>query len=184
MAPGASLLDGLPRAWYLGSVSYDPLLHLVLYAPEIPYNAGNIGRTCVACACKMWLVKPLGFEINDYYLRRAGVDYWPHLEWEVVEDWAAIEQRLAGRSFYFFSKTASRSYLDVAFQPGDVLVFGSESRGLPPELLGGAADRALRLPMRSVMRSLNVSNTAAIVVYEALRQWQARGLELGEFPFA
>ena len=166
-------------------VNYEPLLNIVLDSPEIPYNAGNIGRTCVAAGCKMWLVKPLGFQINDYYLRRAGVDYWPHLEWEVVEDWPSLQARLAGKTFYYFSKTARKSYADVAYQPGDALVFGSESRGLSPELLAANAAHAIRLPMRPVMRSLNVSNAAAIVVYEAWRQWQVRGLPLaGDYSFS
>ncbi|MGC4003622.1 MAG: tRNA (cytidine(34)-2'-O)-methyltransferase [Pirellulales bacterium] len=156
-------------------MSYDPRLHVVLYQPEIPYNAGNIGRTCVAVGAKLWMVKPLGFEITDYYLRRAGMDYWPLLEHEVVEDWAELTAKLAGRRFWYFSKKATRRYCDPQYAPGDVLVFGRESSGLPDDILAAAGDTKLRIPMREEVRSLNLSNCAAILLYEALRQWN-------EFP--
>jgi tRNA (cytidine/uridine-2'-O-)-methyltransferase len=141
---------------------YDPLLHIVLHEPEIPPNAGNIGRTCVAIAAKMWLVRPIGFSLDDYYLRRAGLDYWDELEWEVVDDWDQL-----------CSARASRPYTSVAFQKGDVLVFGAESKGLPEELKTAHADRLLTIPSRPQVRSLNLANSAAIVAYEALRQWAA-----------
>jgi tRNA (cytidine/uridine-2'-O-)-methyltransferase len=158
-------------------MKYEPRLHIVLHQPEIPHNTGSVGRTCVAVAAKLWLVRPLGFRIDDYYLRRAGLDYWEHLEWEVVDDWAALSARLAEQSsqhrMWFFTKTATRTYTDAAFQPGDVLVFGSESNGLPPSLLEPNRDRALRIPIREQVRSLNLSNCVGIVAYEALRQWNA-----------
>src|SRR3954454_17344634 len=116
-------------------MKYEPLLHVVLHEPQIPPNTGNIGRTCVAVGAKMWLVRPLGFSLSEKELRRAGLDYWPHLEWEVVENWGELCERLAeplaARRAWFFTKTASRPYLDVAYQRGDLLVFGSETRGLP-----------------------------------------------------
>jgi len=149
---------------------YDPILHVVLHEPEIPFNAGSVGRTCVAAGAKLWMVRPLGFRIEDRRLKRAGLDYWPHLEWEVVDDWAALETRLPGRRPWLFSKTAETPYTDARFQPGDVLVFGPESRGLPPSLLGEHADRALRVPIRPEVRSLNLTVTVGIAVYEALRQ--------------
>lgn len=149
---------------------YDPCLHVVLVAPEIPQNAGNIGRTCVAVGAKMWLVRPLGFRLDDYYLRRAGLDYWPHLEWEVVDDWPALAARLPTKSLWYFTKTATTPYSSVRFAAGDALVFGSESQGLPQSLLDAAGDRKLLIPMRTPIRSLNLANTAAIVLYEALRQ--------------
>ncbi len=152
-------------------MKYEPLLHIVLHQPEIPHNAGAVGRTCVATACKLWLVRPLGFRVDDYYLRRAGLDYWEHLEWEVVDDWAALTERFGPCNPYFFSKSAMRSYLDVSYQPGDVLVFGSESSGLPPSLTQTHAERLLRIPIRPQVRSLNLSNAVAIAVYEAQRQW-------------
>jgi tRNA (cytidine/uridine-2'-O-)-methyltransferase len=156
-------------------VHYEPWLHVVLHQPEIPHNTGSVGRTCVAVGAKLWLVRPLGFRVDDYYLRRAGLDYWERLEWEVVDDWAALESRLTGRRFFYFTKTAPRTYTDVAFRRDDVLVFGCETRGLPPELLAEKAESALRIPIRSAVRSLNLSNSAAIVIYEAVRQ-------LGDLP--
>src|SRR6478752_3992780 len=127
-------------------VKYEPLLHVVLYQPEIPYNTGSVGRTCVAAGAKLWLVRPLGFRVDDYYLRRAGMDYWEHLEWEVVDDWAALQASLPVERGYYFTKTATQPYTDVAYQKGDVLIFGSESQGLPPSLLAEHRERAVRVP--------------------------------------
>jgi tRNA (cytidine/uridine-2'-O-)-methyltransferase len=156
-------------------MKYEPVLNIVLYQPEIPHNTGSVGRTCVAVGAKLWLVRPLGFRIDDYYLRRAGLDYWEHLEWEIVDDWTALLERLgesaAGRQPWFYTKTAERLYTSVSFQRADVLVFGSESGGLPPTMLETNRDRVLRIPTRSQVRSLNLSNAVAIVAYEALRQW-------------
>jgi tRNA (cytidine/uridine-2'-O-)-methyltransferase len=149
---------------------YEPLLHIVLYQPEIPHNTGSVGRTCVAVGAKLWLVRPLGFRIDDYYLRRAGLDYWEHLVWEAVDDWEALVERLPARP-WLFSKAAERSYTSVSFVHGDVLVFGRESQGLPAWLLDTHRDRALRIPIRREARSLNLSNSVAIVAFEALRQW-------------
>ena len=103
---------------------YEPRLHVVLHEPQIPPNTGNIGRTCVATACKLWLVKPLGFDVSEKARRRAGLDYWEHLEWEVVENWAEVAQKLVnplatGRA-WFFSKKATRLYTDASYRPGDV----------------------------------------------------------------
>ena len=144
---------------------YDPALHVVLYHPEIPHNTGSVGRTCVATGAKLWLVR-----MDDYYLRRAGLDYWQHLEWEAVDDWPALLGRLPAARFWFFSKTATKPYTQAVYRPGDVLVFGSESHGLPETLKGEHSDRLLRIPVRDQVRSLNLSNAAAIVLYEALRQ--------------
>ena len=157
---------------------YDPVLHVVLHEPEIPPNAGNVGRTCVAIAAKMWLVRPLGFKLDDYYLRRAGLDYWDELEWEVADSWDHLAARLdasgaGGR--WLFSARATRPYTSVAYAHGDVLVFGSESRGLPRELTTAHPDRLLTIPSRPQVRSLNLANCVAIVAYEALRQWSADG---------
>ena len=152
------------------SPKYAPRLHIVLVEPEIPHNTGSVGRTCVAAGCKLWLVRPLGFRLDDYYLRRAGLDYWQHLEWEAVDDWAALVGRLPDRPPWFFSKTATASYLDAHFAIGDVLVFGSESQGLPPTLMDQHRSRLLRIPIRPQARSLNLSNAVGIVTFEALRQ--------------
>jgi tRNA (cytidine/uridine-2'-O-)-methyltransferase len=127
----------------------------------------------VAVGAKLWLVRPLGFRVDDYYLRRAGLDYWEHLEWQVVDDWNALQAALPDRRFWLFTKKASRNYTDVAFQNGDVLVFGSESAGLPDTILSAHADARLRIPTRAEVRSLNLSNAVAVASYEALRQWTA-----------
>jgi tRNA (cytidine/uridine-2'-O-)-methyltransferase len=151
--------------------NHDRLLHVVLHHPEIPHNTGSVGRTCVAAGAKLWLVRPLGFRLDDYYLRRAGLDYWEHLEWEAVDDWPSLAEQLGGRAFWYFTKTAQRSYADVAYKKGDVLVFGSESQGLPPSLLEANSERLLRIPVRPQARSLNLSNAVGIATFEALRQW-------------
>ena len=161
---------------------YDPLLHVVLIHPEIPHNTGSVGRTCVAAGAKLWLVRPLGFRLDDYYLRRAGLDYWEHLEWEAVDDWDALLARLGQREFWYFTKTAKRSYADARFERGDVLVFGSESQGLPPSLLDAHRRRLLRIPIRPQARSLNLSNAVGIVTFEALRQWGTSESLGEEFP--
>ena len=153
----------------------EPTLHVVLYHPEIPFNAGNAGRTCVAIGAKLWLIRPLGFLTDDRHLRRAGLDYWQYLNWEVVDDWASLVQRLADRRFWFLSKTGRTCYTDVQFDPGDVLVFGAESHGLPPELLEEHADRCLRIPVGPKVRCLNLSVSVAVTAYEALRQMRVRG---------
>jgi tRNA (cytidine/uridine-2'-O-)-methyltransferase len=151
---------------------YEPVLHIVLYQPEIPYNAGAVGRTCVALGAKLWLVRPLGFRIDNRYMRRAGLDYWPHLVWEVVDDWNALLERLPDRRPWLFTKTATRVYTEVGYEPGDVLVFGSESAGLPPSMLEANRDRCLRIPIRPQTRSLNVSVSVGVVAFEARRQWE------------
>ena len=153
---------------------YDPVLHIVLHEPEIPPNAGNVGRTCVAIGAKMWLVKPLGFKLDDYYLRRAGLDYWDELEWEVADSWADLVARLArvGREpTWLLEVDGPRQYTDVSFTRGDVLVFGRESTGLPRELLATSPEKLLSIPSRPQVRSLNLANCVALVAYEAVRQW-------------
>ncbi|HIQ21795.1 MAG TPA: tRNA (cytidine(34)-2'-O)-methyltransferase [Planctomycetes bacterium] len=154
---------------------YDPLLHVVLYQPEIPYNAGAVGRTCVAAGAKLWLVRPMGFRIDDRQLRRAGLDYWPQLVWEVVDDWDALQRRLCHRPPWLFSKGGARPYSEVRFAQGDVLVFGSESQGLPRWMFEAYPRRALRIPVRPDARSLNLSVSVGVVVFEARRQWAASG---------
>ena len=150
---------------------YTPCLHVVLYQPEIPYNTGSVGRTCVAVGAKLWLVRPLGFRVDDYYLRRAGLDYWQHLHWEVVDDWQSLTTLLPQNRYWFFSKKAELAYTSVQFAKGDVVVFGSESQGLPDQMLAQHPPNCLRIPVRSQVRSLNLSNAVAVTVYEALRQW-------------
>jgi tRNA (cytidine/uridine-2'-O-)-methyltransferase len=150
---------------------YKPQLHIVLHQPEIPYNTGSVGRTCVAVGAKLWLVRPLGFRVDDYYLRRAGLDYWEHLEWQVVENWNELAASVGDGRYWFFTKKAQRSYLDASYERGDVLVFGSESQGLPDALLSDYPNAQLRIPTSNLVRSLNLSNAVAVASYEALRQW-------------
>jgi tRNA (cytidine/uridine-2'-O-)-methyltransferase len=125
---------------------------------------------------KLWLVRPLGFRVDDYYLRRAGLDYWEHLAWQVVDDWQSLMTELPEGRRWLFTKKAQRSYLDAAYQPGDLLVFGNESAGLPDDLLTGSMGEPLRIPTRTDVRSLNLSNAVAVAAYEALRQWSAVSL--------
>ncbi len=164
------VLDDVPVARYLDSVKYEPLFHVVLHQPQIPPNTGNVGRTCVAVGAKMWLVRPLGFQVDDQQVRRAGLDYWPYLEWEVVDDWPALVAKLPQRRFWYFSKRAERVYTAAEFARGDVLVFGSETTGLPPDLLEANPEATLRIPSRPQVRSLNLASAAAAVIYEAVRQ--------------
>jgi tRNA (cytidine/uridine-2'-O-)-methyltransferase len=152
---------------------YEPRLHVVLHQPEIAYNTGSVGRTCVAAHAKLWLVRPLGFRVDDYYLRRAGLDYWERLAWEAVDDWNALTTTLPTQRHWLFTKKAERPFWDAQFQPGDALVFGSESAGLPDSIQDEHPEQLLRIPTSTDVRSLNLSNAVAVAVYEALRQWQA-----------
>lgn len=162
----------------LGSaMNREPLLHVVLHQPDIPQNAGNIGRTCVAVGAKLWLVRPLGFQLDERHLRRAGMDYWEHLDWEAVDSWGEVLRRLPGRPWWCVENSGgSRPAWEARFQQGDILLFGSETRGVPPGILQEAGTRVLRLPMRPQVRSLNLASTVNTVVYEAVRQFG--GLDL------
>ena len=146
--------------------------HVVLVEPEIPPNTGNIGRLCVAAGASLHLVGPLGFDIDDRSLKRAGLDYWPHLDlslWPSLEDLQAAADTAA--RFFYLTTRAARPYWDARFQPGDHLVFGPESRGLPTPLLRRHPERCLTIPMPGAgARSLNLATSAGIVLYEALRQ--------------
>jgi tRNA (cytidine/uridine-2'-O-)-methyltransferase len=148
-----------------------PLLHVVLYQPEIPQNTGNIGRTCVALGAKLWLVRPLGFKVDDKSLKRAGMDYWQHLDWQVVDNWEEVEQAVPDANVWCLTKTAARLVWEVEYQRGDVLLFGSESRGLPQSILQQNPARNLKLPMSPLVRSLNLASTVNTVAYEAVRQF-------------
>lgn len=149
----------------------EPDLHVVLVAPEIPPNTGTTARLCAATNTRLHLVGPLGFSLEDRYLRRAGLDYWPHVDVEVHDDWRSFYERYGGRSLRLFSAKATKSYTDVAYRRGDCLVFGGETKGLPAEILAAHGDRSYVIPMSGTqVRSLNLANAAAIVLYEALRQ--------------
>ena len=151
----------------------DPPAHVVLYQPEIPQNTGNIGRTCVATGAALWIVQPAAFRLDDRAVRRAGLDYWQHLRIECADHWEDLQQRLPEtprRRYWYFSRFAKKSIWSVEFQQGDVLVFGRETSGLPPSIHEQAGDRLLRLPTTEQVRSLNLSNTVAVAVYELIRQ--------------
>lgn len=149
----------------------EPSLHVVLHRPDIPQNTGNIGRTCVAIGAKLWLVRPLGFRIDEKALRRAGMDYWKHLDWEVVDDLETALGKLPGRPVWKLTVRGERAPWEVDIAGGDVLLFGSESRGLPDRVLEQNPDRNLRLPMRPEVRSLNLASSVNTICYEAVRQW-------------
>ena len=132
--------------------TYEPRFHVVLYQPEIPYNTGSVGRTCLAVGAKLWLVRPLGFRLDDYYLRRAGLDYWQFLQCQVVDDWESLLDHLPPERHWYFTKRAERPYTSTHYAEGDVLVFGRESQGLPDEMLRGREYRCLRIPVRPEVR--------------------------------
>ena len=145
--------------------------HIVLVEPEIPPNTGNIGRLCAATGSPLHLVGPLGFSLDDKHMKRAGLDYWPAVKlhrWDSLED---LMQHYPEGQFWYMAKKATKTYAQVAFKRGDFLVFGKETKGLPEELLDRVGNRALRIPIfTTTVRSLNLANSASIVLYEALRQ--------------
>ena len=146
------------------------MFHIVLVEPEIPQNTGNIARTCAETGAQLHLVRPLGFSIDDRSLKRAGLDYWDALHVRCYDDFSAFVQAHPHERMFFLSTHAARSYAEVSYRDGDFLVFGKETAGLGEAILHRYADSAVRIPMREHMRSLNLSNAAALVLYEALRQ--------------
>ena len=146
------------------------MFHIVLVEPEIPPNTGNIGRLCLATGSTLHLIKPLGFSIDDRELKRAGLDYWKEVEVRLWDSFDALRKSLASDARFFFLTTKSdRAYWDVAFQPGDYLVFGRETKGLPESLLAAHPEELLTIPMRGT-RSLNLATAVGIVLFEAMRQ--------------
>lgn len=156
-----------------------PLFRVALIEPEIPQNTGNIGRTCVGTHSELHLVKPYGFEINDKNLKRAGLDYWPHLQWHQHDNIAAWNTKVEKpeRVFYFSAK-AKRAYYEVDYQIGDWFVFGRETLGLPDELLSRNESQNLLIPLLGPVRGLNVATAVAIALYEGVRQIKAKSPEL------
>ena len=152
-------------------------INIVLYSPEIPQNTGNISRTCAVTGAKLHIIKPIGFEISDRTLKRAGLDYWDKLSVTYYEDYGDFLAKNDGAELYFFSAHGKISYADVAYPDNAFLVFGRESVGLPRELIEANFDRSVRIPMRKALRCLNLSNSVAIAVYEVLRQNDFGGLE-------
>jgi len=153
------------------------MMHVVLVQPEIPQNTGNIARTCAATGAKLHLIKPLGFELSDKYLKRAGLDYWHMMQYEVHESWETFREKYPEARMHFATTKAPRSYCEAQFGEDDFLVFGRETKGLPEALLAENYGRCIRIPMMPDARSLNLSNSVAIVLYEALRQQDFPGLK-------
>ena len=152
-------------------------MHIVLYAPEIPQNTGNIARTCAATGSVLHLIEPLGFQLSDKYLKRAGLDYWHLMELHVHPDFDTMMKEYPDAVYHFATTKAPRSYHEVKYGENDFIVFGCETKGLPESLLSRVYDRCIRIPMREEARSLNLSNSVAIVLYEALRQQEFKGLK-------
>ena len=152
---------------------------MVLLEPEIALNTGSIGRTCVAAGAKLWLVRPLGFHLDDRHLRRAGLDYWEHLTWRVVDRLDDVVKALGRDRLWSFSTKGTRTYTHARFLPGDTLIFGPESRGLPERWLSEQSERVLRIPIRPEARSLNLANAVAVAVFEAVRQMDAADVIAG-----
>ena len=152
-------------------------MHIVLYEPEIPQNTGNIARTCAATGSMLHLIEPLGFELSDRYLKRAGLDYWHMMQYRVYADFERFLEAWPDARMHFLTTKAPCAYTEASYGPDDFLVFGCETRGLPESLLSRVYDRCVRIPMVPGARSLNLSNSVAVVVYEALRQQGFLGLE-------
>ncbi|MGE4130949.1 MAG: tRNA (cytidine(34)-2'-O)-methyltransferase [Bdellovibrionales bacterium] len=152
-----------------------PLFNVVLIEPEIGANTGNIGRTCVGLGAKLHLVGKLGFSISDKQLRRAGLDYWPHLDFVHHPDWATWWREVKSPDrVFFFSTKANASLFESTFQPGDWLVFGKETKGLDPSILSEFPSQIRRIPMTGPIRSLNVATAVAVVLFEGFRQVNCR----------
>ena len=152
--------------------------NIVLYEPEIPSNTGNIGRTCVACGARLHLIEPLGFRLNEKEIRRAGMDYWKELDVTRYLNYEDFLEKNPGAVIYMASTKAPNVYTEVSYEDGCYLMFGKESAGIPEEILAKNQERAVRIPMLDKIRSLNLGNSVAIVLYEALRQQRFAGMQL------
>lgn len=146
------------------------MLNIVLLEPEIPANTGNIGRTCAATGSSLHLIKPLGFDISEKAVRRAGMDYWFSLDLHVYENYADFQEKNPGAKVYMATTKAQKVYTEVSYEPDAFLMFGKESAGIPEEILLKNRETCVRIPMIGETRSLNLSNSVAVMVYEALRQ--------------
>ena len=152
-------------------------MHIVLHQPEIPQNTGNIGRTCVATGTSLHLIEPLGFRLNEKELKRAGMDYWERLDVTRYMDFNDFKEKHPRAKIWMATTKAKRSYTEVSFCMDDFIMFGKESAGIPEEILVENEENCIRIPMGNDIRSLNLSNSVAIVLYEALRQNDFEGLE-------
>lgn len=148
------------------------MFNIVLLEPEMPANTGNIGRTCVATGTKLHLIEPLGFKLNEKAIKRSGLDYWDKLDVEVYADFEEFLEKnpRAKQRLYMATTKAEKTYVDVTFEDGDYIMFGKESAGIPEEILVEHKENCIRIPMWGEIRSLNLSNSVAVILYEALRQ--------------
>lgn len=151
-------------------------MNIVLVEPEIPANTGNIARTCAVTGTALHLIRPLGFSTDDKYLKRAGLDYWHLVEVIYHDSFTEFAARYKGGRFYFATTKALNTYTEIEYDKGGFLIFGKETKGLPPEILTGYPGQWMRVPMINTARSLNLANSAAVVLYEALRQQGFPGL--------
>ena len=152
-------------------------LNVVLLEPEIPQNTGNISRTCAATGISLHMIEPFGFEITDSKLKRAGLDYWQYLDVHYYKNIEQFYEENKDGNFYYFSTKAPKCYTEVSYPENSYLIFGKESAGIPEQILKENLDKCVRIPMLEHIRSLNLSNSVAIAVYEALRQNDFSGLE-------
>ena len=155
-----------------------PQLNIVLFEPEIPANTGNIGRTCVATGTRLHLIEPLGFQLTEKAIKRAGMDYWSQLDVTRYCDFQDFLERNSGARIYMATTKAKKMYTQVQYEPDCYLMFGKESAGIPEEILVKHQDTCVRIPMIGETRSLNLSNSVAIMLYEALRQNHFSGMKL------
>ena len=153
-------------------------MNIVLFEPEMPLNTGNIGRTCVATNSCLHLIEPLGFKLNEKAVKKAGLDYWDKLELKVYCNFEEFLEKNPGAKLYLATTKAKKVYTEVSYAPDDYLMFGPESRGIPEEILIRYPDSCIRIPMWGDIRSLNLSNSAAVVLYEALRQNSFQGMTM------
>lgn len=154
------------------------MLNIVLHQPEIPANTGNIGRTCCATGTRLHLIEPLGFSLSEKALKRAGMDYWQQLDVTVYEDYEDFLDKNRGAKIYYATTKAPNVYSEAHFEPDCYIMFGKESAGIPEKILVENQDTCIRIPMNTDIRSLNLSNSVAVVLYEALRQNDFAGMEL------
>ncbi len=153
------------------------MLNIVLHEPEIPANTGNIGRTCVAAGARLHLIEPLGFKLSEKNLKRAGMDYWDKLDVTTYIDYGDFLERNPGAKLYMATTKAPKLYTEVCYEPDCYIMFGKESAGIPEEILVNHKEECIRIPMLGDIRSLNLGNSAAVILYEALRQNGFAGLE-------
>ncbi|MBQ3310864.1 tRNA (cytidine(34)-2'-O)-methyltransferase [bacterium] len=144
--------------------------NIVLYEPEIPQNTGNIARLCACTGANLFLVGKLGFSLSDKYMKRSGLDYWEHVSVKRINTLDELKAQYPNSNFYYLTTKSKISFYDVKFEPEDFLVFGPESRGIPEDILFAESSKSITIPMKENMRSLNLSNSVAIVLYEAIRQ--------------